>query len=283
MSTLAPPAKPISTIQPENYKFLQEFVYTGSGIVLEEDKHYLLEARLSSVARNRGLGSINDLCALIRATRGDDQGVKKAVVEAMTTNETYFFREPVQYETVKSVLLRDLRELRAGTRKLSFWSAASSTGQEAYTLAMILSELGFADWNVQILGTDLNQQMVDRARSGRYLQIEVNRGLPSPYLLKYFKRQGIDWQLNDPIRKMVRFEQFDLRHKMRAFGPFDLVFIRNVLVYFDAPTRRQILREIHSTLFRGGWLLLGSAEVPSGLDDVFERLPVGNCTAYVAK
>lgn len=282
MSTLAPP-KNSSVIQPENYRFLQEFVYAGSGIVLEEDKHYLLEARLTSVARNRGLASINDLCALIRATHGDDKGVKQAVVEAMTTNETYFFREPAQYDAVKNVLLRDLRELRAGTRKLSFWSAASSTGQEAYTLAMILTELGCGDWNVQIMGTDLNQQMVERARAGRYLQIEVNRGLPSPYLLKYFKRQGVDWQVNESLRKMVCFEQFDLRHKMKAFGPFDLVFIRNVLVYFDATTRRQILREIHGTLFRGGWLLLGSTEVPSGLDDIFDRLPIGNCTAYVSK
>ena len=283
MSALAPP-KQTSTIQPDNYRFLQQFVYNGSGIVLEEDKHYLLEARLTSLARNRGLGSINDLCALIRATNGsDDQGVKQAVVEAMTTNETYFFREPAQYDAVKTVLLRDLKEQRSGTRKLSFWSAASSTGQEAYTLAMMLSEFGLTDWNLQISGTDLNQQMVDRARAGKYLQIEVNRGLPSPYLVKYFRRQGVDWQLNDAIRKMVRFEQFDLRHKMKAFGPFDLVFIRNVLVYFDAPTRRQILREIHGTLFRGGWLLLGSAEVPSGLDDIFERLPIGNCTVYLAK
>lgn len=281
MSPLAPP--PTSTIQPDNYRFLQEFVYTGSGIVLEHDKHYLLEARLSSLARNRGLPSINDLCNLLRATRGDDQGVKQAVVEAMTTNETYFFREPAQYDAVKNVLLKDLRELRAGTRKLSFWSAASSTGQEAYTLGMMLNEQGFGDWNVQILGTDMNQQMVDRARAGRYLQIEVNRGLPSPYLIKYFKRLGVDWQIDEKIRKMTRFEQFDLRQKMRHLGPFDLVFIRNVLVYFDAPTRRQILKEIHGTLFHGGWLLVGSAEVPSGLDDMFERMPLGNCTAYVAR
>ncbi len=280
MSTLAPPNP--GTIQPENYRYLQELVYTGSGIVLEQDKHYLLEARLTSVARNRGLTSINDLCNLLRATRGDD-AVKQQVVEAMTTNETYFFREPAQYDAVKNVLLKELRELRSATRKLSFWSAASSTGQEAYTLAMMLNETGFGDWNAQILGTDLNQQMVDRARAGRYLQIEVNRGLPSPLLIKYFKRQGVDWQLNDQIRKMVRFEQFDLRHKMRSFGPFDLVFIRNVLVYFDPATRRQILQEIHSTLFRGGWLLLGSAEVPSGLDECFDRLPIGNCTAYIAK
>jgi chemotaxis protein methyltransferase CheR len=278
---IAPPANS-GPIQPDNYRYLQEVVYSGSGIVLDEDKHYLLEARLSSVARNRGLPSINDLCNLLRAAQGDD-GVRKQVVEAMTTNETYFFREPAQYEAIEKVLLNDLRQLRAATRKLSFWSAASSTGQEAYTLGMMLNDQGFGDWNIQILGTDLNQQMVDRARSGRYLQIEVNRGLPSPCLIKYFKRQGVDWQISDQIRKMVRFEQFDLRQKMRSFGPFDLVFIRNVLLYFDAPTRRGILKEIHGTLFRGGWLLLGSAEVPSGLEEFFDRFPMGNCTAYIAR
>ena len=207
MFTLGPPKSPTS-IQPENYRFLQEFVYTGSGIVLEEDKHYLLEARLTSLARNRGLSSINDLCNLLRAARDDDQGVRRAVVEAMTTNETYFFREPAHYDAIRNVLLRDLRELRATTRKLSFWSAASSTGQEAYTLAMVLAEQGFAGWNIQIVGTDLNQQMIDRARAGRIHQIEVNRGLPTPYLLKYFKRHGVDWQINCQIREMTRFEQF---------------------------------------------------------------------------
>jgi chemotaxis protein methyltransferase CheR len=281
VSSLAPPPSS-STIQPGNYRFLQQFIYSGSGIVLEEDKHYLLEARLTSVARNRGLASINDLCNLLRATRGDDK-VRQLVVEAMTTNETYFFREPAQYDAVKNILLKDLRELRASTRRLSFWSAASSTGQEAYTLAMMLNELGLGDWNVSILGTDLNHQIVDRARTGRFLQIEVNRGLPSPYLAKYFKRHGVDWQIREQIRKMVRFEQFDLRHKMKSYGPFDLVFLRNVLVYFDAATRKQILEEIHSTLARGGWLLLGSAEVPAGLDEFFERLPIGNCTAYIAR
>jgi chemotaxis protein methyltransferase CheR len=282
VSTLATPQANSGVIQPDNYRYLQELVYSGSGIVLEQDKHYLLEARLTSVARNHGVPSINDLCNLLRATRSDD-GVRKQVVEAMTTNETYFFREPAQYDAIKNVLLKDLRELRASTRKLSCWSAASSTGQEAYTLGMLLAEQGFADWNIQILGTDLNQQMVDRARAGRYLQIEVNRGLPSPYLIKHFKRHGVDWQISDQIRKMVRFEQFDLRQKMRSYGPFDLVFIRNVLVYFDAPTRRHILKEIHSTLFRGGWLLVGSAEIPTGLDEYFDRLPIGNCTAYVAR
>lgn len=271
-----------SAILEDNYRYLQELIYSGSGIVLEQDKQYLFEARLNPIARNCGLASVNDLCQLLRATR-DAAGVRQKVVEAMTTNETYFFREPAQYDAIKKVLLKDILALRSGNRTFKAWSAASSTGQEAYSLAIQLLEEGFGDWNVQILGTDLNHQMVERARAGKYLQIEINRGLPAPLLVKYFRRQGLDWQLNDRVRSMVRFESFDLRQKMRGHGPFDLVFIRNVLVYFDPPTRRQILSEIHGTLFRGGWLLLGSAEVPTGLDDLFERVPIGACTVYVAR
>lgn len=269
------------TINADNYRYLQDLVYTGSGIVLEHDKHYLFEARLTSIARQHGLTTINDLCALMKATRGAP--VRAQVVEAMTTNETYFFREPAQYDAIRTMLLPELRSLRSGTRKLSFWSAASSTGQEAYSLAMMLLENGFADWNVQIFGTDLSNEMVQKARAGRYLQIEVNRGLPTAILLKYFKRQGLDWQLSDAARKGTRFEQFDLRSSMRALGPFDLVFCRNVLVYFDAETRRKILREIHGTLFRGGWLLLSSTEVVTGLDDLFESRSIGTITVYAAR
>lgn len=271
----------INNIDPGNYHFLQDVVYHGSGIVLDHEKHYLFESRLSPVARARGLGSINDLCALIRATGGDD--VRKQVVEAMTTNETYFFREPAQYDAITHHLLPELRALRAGTRKLNCWSAASSTGQEAYSLAVLLTEQGFGGWNVQILGTDLTSAVVDRARLGKYLQIEVNRGLAVTLLLKYFHRAGLDWQLNDQIRSMVRFESFDLRASMRALGPFDLVFCRNVLVYFDVETRTKILRQMHGTLFRGGWLLLGTAEAPSGVDDLYERRTFGSAIVYVAR
>ena len=134
----------------------------------------------------------------------------------------------------------------------------------------------------QILGTDLSQGMVDRARSAKFSQLEVNRGLPTALLIKYFQRSGPDWQLQDRIRKPVRFEQFDLRQQMRSFGPFDLVFLRNVLVYFDAPTRRAILEQIHGTLFRGGWLLLGSAETQPALEGLFTKTSVGPVTVHVA-
>jgi chemotaxis protein methyltransferase CheR len=176
-----------------------------------------------------------------------------------------------------------LKEERWDTKTLRFWSAASSTGQEAYSLVMLLLELGFKDWNLQILGTDFSSQVVERARSGIYQQIEVNRGLPTPLLVKHFRRSGVDWQLSDPIRCMAHFETIDLRKSMRTLGPFDLVFCRNVMIYFDDETKQNILRELHSTLFRGGWLLLGGAETAFGIDELFERQNLGGATVYVAR
>jgi chemotaxis protein methyltransferase CheR len=268
-------------IHSDNYRFLQAHVYSQAGIVLEANKHYLFESRLTPIVRELGLGSINDLCALLQATRQPDVG--RQVVEAMTTNETYFFRDPAHYDAIRTVLLPRLREERRDTRKLRFWSAAASTGQEAYSLAMLLRENGFSDWNVQILGTDFSSPVVERARAGKYRQIEVNRGLPAALLVKYFRRAGVDWQVSDAVRTMARFETIDLRKSMRALGPFDLVFCRNVMIYFDAETKQNILKEIHDTLFRGGWLLLGGAETAFGIEEWFERQTVGGAIVYVAR
>jgi chemotaxis protein methyltransferase CheR len=268
-------------IHSDNYRFLQEYVYSQAGIVLEHDKHYLFESRLAPIVRQLGLGSINDLCALLQATRGVEVG--RQVAEAMTTNETYFFRDPSHYDAIRGVLLPRLREERRDTKKLWLWSAAASTGQEAYSLAMLLLENGFGDWNIQILGTDFSSQVLERARSGKYHQIEVNRGLPATLLVKHFRRSGVEWQLSEVVRRMVRFETIDLRKSMRPLGPFDLVFCRNVMIYFDAETKKNILNEIHGTLFRGGWLLLGGAESALGVDEKFERQTVGNAIVYVAR
>jgi chemotaxis protein methyltransferase CheR len=268
-------------ILPENYRFLQEQVHSQVGIVLEDNKHYLFESRLAPIVKQHGLGSINDLCVLLRARR--DNELAHQVVEAMTTNETYFFRDPAQYEAIRTVLLPRLREERRDTRNLRFWSAASSTGQEAYTLAMLLIESGLQDWNIQVLGTDFSEKVVERARSGIYQQIEVNRGLPAALLVKYFRRSGLEWQLSDAVRRMVRFQMIDLRKSMSTLGPFDLVFCRNVMIYFDNETKRNIMKEIHGTLFRGGWLLLGGAETAFSLEERFERQAVGNVTVYVAR
>jgi chemotaxis protein methyltransferase CheR len=276
-----PSPTPSAEILSENYRFLQEQVYSLTGIVLEGNKGYLFESRLTPIVRRLGLGSINDLCALLRATR--ETAIGSQVVEAMTTNETYFFRDPAHYEAIRTSLLPRLKEERKDTKKLRFWSAAASTGQEAYSLAMLLLENGLSDWNIQILGTDFSPRVVERAQSGTYQQIEVNRGLPVTLLVKYFRRSGMEWQLSEQVRRMARFETIDLRKSMRALGPFDLVFCRNVMIYFDAETKMNLLKELHSTLFRGGWLLLGGSETAFGVEQWFERKTVGGAIVYAAR
>ena len=275
--TNSPPA---AEIDAESYKFLQDYVYRESGIVLDGDKRYLLEARLTCIVRQRQLTSMNGLCALLQAN--NDAVLKRQVVEAMTTHETTFFREPAQYDALKTLILPGLIEQRRDTRKLSFWSAAASSGQEAYSLAMMLLDMGLGDWSIQILGTDLSTQVLERAQAGKYMQIEVNRGLPVSYLVKYFMRSGLDWQLKDEVRRMVRFMPFDLRQSMRALGPFDIVFCRNVLIYFDIENKRKILAELRETLFHGGYLLLGGSETTLNLDNRFERKIVGPAVFYQA-
>lgn len=267
-------------IHPENYKFLQEYVYRESGIVLDNDKHYLLEARLTPIVRQRQLSSLDDLCALLQVN--GDAPLRRQVVEAMTTHETSFFRDPAQYDALRSVVLPELMQQRRDTRRMSFWSAAASSGQEAYTLAMLLLEMGLGEWNIQILATDLSTQVLERAAAGKFLQIEVNRGLPVSYLVKYFTRAGLDWQLKDQVRRMVKFVPFDLRQSMRTLGPFDLVFCRNVLIYFDIESKRKILAEIRETLFGGGYLLMGGSETTLNLDDRFSRKLIGQAVLYQA-
>lgn len=264
----------------ENYAFLQRHIYEESGIVLDGDKGYLLEARLMPIARRRGARTLDDLCALMRVTSG--AVLRREVVEAMTTNETLFFRDLAPFEALKKEVLPALLDLRRTMRKLSFWCAACSFGQEPYSLAMMLLEMGLADWRIEILGTDLAGTVLDRARQGRYMQIEVNRGLPAPLLIKYFARDGLDWQLKEQVRRMVRFEARDLRRPMRDLGPFDVVLCRNVLIYFDVETKRKILGEIRGTLHHGGHLILGAAETTLNIDDSYLRRPFGTAVFYQA-
>lgn len=269
-----------ATIRPDNYRFLKDYIYQESGIVLDEDKHYLIEARLIPIVRETHLESLDALCNALKYN--GDPPLRKKVVEAMTTHETLFFRDMTPFDALKNTILPELLEQRKATRKLSFWSAAASSGQEAYSLAMLLLEMGLADWNINIVGTDLSEQILDRARQGRYMQIEVNRGLPASYLLKYFDRKGLDWQIKDRLRSMVRFEQFDLRKSMRTKGPFDVIFCRNVLIYFDIETKKSILRELRGTLFSGGYLLLGGSETTLSLDEQFKRITAGRAVLYQA-
>jgi chemotaxis protein methyltransferase CheR len=270
---------PEAELRPESYRFLQDYVYRESGIVLDGDKRYLLEARLMPIAKQLRLGNLNDLCTMLGGPVANVL-LKRQVVEAMTTNETFFFRDTAQYDALRLSVIPSLIALRQDTRKMSFWSAASSSGQEAYSLAMMLLEMGLGDWRIRIQGTDLSTQMAERASTGRYLQIEVNRGLPVAYLVKYFTRVGLEWQLKPEVRRMVEFSTCDLRQSMSARGPFDVVFCRNVLIYFDLESKRKILDQIYGTLFRGGYLLLGGSETTLNLTDRFERKIFGQTVFY---
>ena len=232
------------------------------------------------IVKKNELGSLNDLCALLKAVNG--LPLRQQVVEAMTTNETLFFRDATVFEALQKTVLPELIEARKTVRILNFWSAAASSGQEAYSLAIMLVEMGLGAWKIRILGTDLNNQILDRARAGRYLQIEVNRGLPAKYLVKYFHRVGLEWQIKDELRRMVEFQPFDLRMSMRTLGPFDLIFCRNVLIYFDMETKRRILAELRGALYHQGLLLLGTAESTLNLDDQFARKLIGQAAFYQA-
>ena len=198
----------------------------------------------------------------------------------MTTNETMFFRDSALWDELKTTIFPELVEVRKQTRRLRFWSAASSSGQEAHSIAIALMEIGLGGWDIQILGTDLSHQMVERARKGQYSQLEVNRGMPTPLLVKYFYRDGLHWRIKDDVQRFVRFQQLDLRQKLSSLGPFDIVLCRNVLIYFDVPTKQRILREIRQTIFRGGYLVLGSAETTLNVDNSFRRRPLTRASFY---
>jgi len=240
-----------SSISPENYSFLQRYIYQESGIVIDAGKNYLLESRLLPIVKQEKLTTLNDLCNLLRATA--PVGLRSRVVESMTTNETLFFRDLPIFEALQQHILPKLVESRRDTKRISIWSAAASSGQEAYSIAMLLQEMRLEGWRIQILGTDLNQQILDKAASGRYLQIEVNRGLPAKYLVKHFTRVGLDWQIS---------------------------FCRNVLIYFDVETKRKILASLRQAMVPEALLALGAAETTINLDNNFQRVTFGSAAFY---
>ena len=271
----------VPPILPENYRVLQESVYAHTGIVLGTDKEYLLQLRLSGIVGDLGLNSINDLCRLLRQDRSPKIG--QMIAEAMTTNETYFFREPSHYDLIRRTLLPRLASERKSTRKLRFWSAACSSGQEAYSLAMLLQQEGLGDWDIKIQGSDYSAKVVERAREGVYQQLEVNRGIPAQLLVRFFERSGMEWRISDTIRGMCAFETRDLRQAMPNMGPFEMVFCRNVMIYFDSETKLKVLRNLRGTLVRGGWLLLGGAEASPEMPEYFDKQRIDGVTVYVAR
>lgn len=264
------------------FDFLRALIRERSAIVLEPGKEYLVESRLLPILRGGGFASPVELVArLRREPRGE---LERRVVEAMTTNETSFFRDHHPFEALRTRFLPDLIAARRPERRLRFWSNACSTGQEAYSLAMLLTEhfpeLGA--WDVSIFASDLSREMVARTAAGSYGQLEVNRGLPAAFLVKYFERHGTSWQVKAPLRKLVTARELNLVEPWPALPPFDVIFLRNVLIYFDLETKRAILRRARQALRPDGLLLLGSAETTIMVDDGWDRVPAGVSVAYRA-
>ncbi len=270
-------------LAPSDFEHVSSLVLKRSAIVLGPEKNYLVESRLLPLARREGFSSIADLVARLRTTSAN--GLHEKVVEAMTTNETSFFRDGAPFEALRQVVLPDLLQRRDAEKRLQIWCGASSTGQEPYSIALILLEhFGHcADWHTDIIASDLSSDVLARARLGCYSQLEVNRGLPSLLLNKYFERQGTDWQLKAQVRRLVDFRQINLIDAGWGIVATDVVFLRNVLIYFDVATKKAILQKLRRVLRPDGYLFLGGAETTMNLDDAFERVPVDRSGCYRLK
>jgi chemotaxis protein methyltransferase CheR len=262
------------------FAYIRALVQKRSAIVLEADKVYLAEARLGSLARREGFDSMAAFMVYLLAR--PSMGLHQKVVEAMTTNETSFFRDIHPFTGLRQTVLPALIKARSAERRLHIWSAACSSGQEPFSVAMLLREYfpSLTGWNLRIIGSDLSTAMLERARRGRYTQMEVNRGLPAQLLVKHFRKDGADWQLKDEIRKMVEFSSINLIDDWPALPPLDLILLRNVLIYFDVPTRKQILKKIRRVLRPQGYLFLGGAETTFNLDEGFERVQLDKFSGY---
>jgi chemotaxis protein methyltransferase CheR len=258
---------------PAEFDFLRETLKRHSGLVVSADKQYLLESRLLPVARKAGL---DRLSALIGALKGDDgEALMTAVIEAMTTNESFFFRDKVPFDNFCSTVIPALQAVRRHSRSIRIWCAAASTGQEPYSLAMALREMDgrVAGWRIEVIATDISNTVLEKARQGLYTQFEVQRGLPIQLLIKYFTQKGEMWQIAPDIRAMVKYRQLNLLSDFSDFGTFDLIFCRNVLIYFDQETKVDVLDRLAEVIADDGFLVLGAAETVVGLTESFKVCP----------
>jgi chemotaxis protein methyltransferase CheR len=266
------------TLTAQEFAFISGLVRRDAAIVLEAGKEYLVEARLLPLARQSGLPTVSEF--VNRAQQRPEPEIHAKIVDALTTNETSFFRDGEPFKQLVDTVLPDLLTRRSATKSIKVWSAASSSGQEPYTLAMVLQDSLPSGWTFDILGTDISTEMLTRAEAGQYTQLEVNRGLPAPLLVRHFERNGAHWKVASALRKNVSFRRLNLAAPFPPMGPFDIVFIRNVLIYFDVQTKRTVLQRVAGTLRPDGWLFLGSAETTIGIDDRFERVVAGRTSAY---
>ncbi len=271
-----------ATLNSNAFEYICNLVREKSAIVLEPNKTYLVESRLAPVARENGLTSVDELVEALRKPGVVANKLTQAVIEAMTTNETSFFRDLHPFDALRTNIVPELINKRSSERTLNIWSNACSSGQEIYTIAMILkehfSELG--GWKVRLIASDLSTQILEKARTGVFNQTEVNRGLPMPMLLKYFQKNGLTWQIKEEIRRMVEFRQVNLVETFPQLPAMDIVFLRNVLIYFSPETKRDILAKVKRVMRPDGYLFLGGAETTMNLNVPFNREAVGKAVCY---
>ena len=257
---------------PLDYEYLRKLLKDKSGLDLSADKQYLIESRLLPLSRKAGLSSISEL---VQKMKGGSTAIIDQVVEAMTTNETFFFRDKVPFDHFRDSIMPEIIKARAARKSIRIWCAAGSTGQEPYSLAMCLKEMSAAlsGWRIEIIATDLSQEVLEKSRAGIYSQFEVQRGLPIQMLVKYFKQTGELWQVNSDVRAMIQHRQLNLLNDFSQLGVFDVIFCRNVLIYFDQDTKINIFGRLAKTMEADGFLVLGAAETVVGLTDVFKPFP----------
>jgi chemotaxis protein methyltransferase CheR len=258
-----------------DFQFVRQLVRDDSALALADGKEYLVESRLASVAEREGFVSVAELVQRVRAGA---PGLRRHIVEALATHESLFFRDLHPFEALRQVIIPAALQAGAG-RRLTLWSAAAAAGQEAYSLALMMRE-HFPRAQVTILATDLSREVLDRAESGRFSQLEVNRGLPAALLIKHFVRDGRQWQLHDDVRRMVTFRQLNLAGPLSRIPPMDVVFLRNLLIYFDTQAKEALLNRVSKVLRPDGYLFLGAAETTYGLDNSYERVQVGRSICY---
>ena len=267
----------------QDFEYIRTMVRDRSAIALEREQSYLAEARLDALARREGFASLQNLIAQVRSDSRDDAGLRQRVVEAMTTNESSFFRDLHPFEALRKVIIPELIARRAGIRKLRIWCAACSSGQEPYSIAMMLREHfrpQLEGWDVSILATDIASDILTKARAGRFTQMEVNRGVPAALLVKSFRKIGTEYHLDDQIRRVVSFRHLNLIDPWPALGPVDVLMLRNVLIYFDPATKSALLDRAAGVLAADGTLFLGTAESTLKLSTAYDRIEIERANCY---
>lgn len=271
------------TISPSDFEFVSRLVKDEAAIILDHGKEYLVQSRLDPVAKTLGFTDISSLITHLRTSTNRD--LCRRVVESLTTHETSFFRDIEPFEALRTKIIPNLMETQKTNKEITIWCGAASSGQEPYSLCILLSEHfpELLTWKLRIVATDLSQAILKKAQSGKYSQIEVNRGLPIKYLVKYFEKSGQEWIVKPQIRSMIEYFEQNLLTPYVRIPRADLVMLRNVLIYFNIETKREILKKISGILKPDGFLFLGTAETTINIDDSYERVAFEKSSCYRKK